>query len=333
MESPKANRLTVIAIDAQRKSSDFGEAVRAGLSATPKTLPCRFFYDEVGSQIFEEICELPEYYLTRAEHEILVARSADVARRFSDHTILVELGSGSSSKTRTVIEAFLRAHGRLRYVPVDISRSILEESARALLADYPGLEIVAIAAEYRQGLRRLVNEEVRRKLILWLGSSIGNFTRTEASGFLETVTAEMSVGDRLLLGVDLRKSAAVLEKAYADGAGVTARFNKNLLARINRELGGTFDLSSFDHQARYDETLGRVEMHLVSTRNQAVTISALEAQISFRIGETIHTESSYKYSFEEVTALAEAAGLRVEETWLDRRERFSLNLLAPAWSS
>jgi L-histidine N-alpha-methyltransferase len=238
-------RLRLIAVDDPDGTGDFASAVRDGLTGDPKTLPCRLFYDEEGSRIFEEICELPEYYLTRAEHEILSAHADDIASRFQHRTALMELGSGSAIKTRILIEAFLRRHGALRYAPVDISRSVLEESARSLLADYPGLEILAVAGEYRQGLRSIGTHGNTPKLILWLGSSIGNFTHEEATRFLTAVAAEMTPDDRMLVGADMRKDPATLVRAYDDAAGVTARFNKNLLVRVNRELGGTFDLDAF----------------------------------------------------------------------------------------
>jgi dimethylhistidine N-methyltransferase len=273
---------------------------------------------------------LPEYYLTRAEHEILRARAAAVAAMFRTPASLVELGSGSAAKTRALISAFLRRHGALRYVPVDISHTALEQSARALLDEYPALEILALAGEYDAGLERLGRERSAPKLVLWLGSSIGNFTHAEAARFLARVRSRMSEHDRMLVGADLRKPPSVLLKAYDDDDGVTARFNRNLLARINRELGGTFDLAAFRHEARWNEGAGCVEMHLVSTRAQTVTVAALDLRVAFQFGESIHTESSHKYSVEELDALASAAGLSVEHRWLDDLGRFSLSMLAPA---
>jgi dimethylhistidine N-methyltransferase len=306
--------------------------VETGLEARAKTLPCRFFYDDDGSQIFEEICRLPEYYLTRAELEILERNCDEIAQSFGSKTSLVELGSGSSTKTRTLIEAFLGHHGRLRYVPVDISRGMLEQSANELLEDYPGLEITAIAAEYRHGLSKISAEDIDRKLILWLGSSIGNFTRVEASHFLSGVRKAMDASDRLLMGVDLRKDRKALELAYDDPAGVTARFNKNILSRVNRELGADFELDEFAHRAIFDEAEGRVEMHLESLRDQTVSISALDMDVEFSEGETIHTENSYKYSPGEIDALAQSANMSVERRWTDGAARFSVNLLAPICS-
>jgi L-histidine N-alpha-methyltransferase len=214
-------------------------------------------------------------------------------------------------------------------VPIDISRAMLEESSRALLEDYPALQVTAIAAEYRAGMRLLHRRREQPKLVLWLGSNVGNFPRGEAARFLQSVRATLAPSDRLLMGVDLRKSREVLEAAYDDAAGVTAAFNLNLLARINRELGGHFDLGRFAHRARWREREGRVAIHIVSRARQSVRIDALDRTIDFAEDEAIFTESSYKYSIDEIRTLARAAGLGVERCWLDAEQRFSLNLLAP----
>ena len=322
-----ADRFTLVEADGGLPS-DFADDVRAGLTAPRKRLPCRYLYDAEGSALFEEICALPEYYLTRAEQEIFDAHAGEIIASCPADAALVELGSGSAKKTRTLIDAALGARGRLRYVPIDISRTMLEESSRALLADYPAVEITAIAAEYRNGLRWLERMH-DPKLVLWLGSNVGNFSRTEAARFLRGVRATMSPSDRLLMGVDLRKSRAVLEAAYDDAAGVTARFSLNLLARINRELGGQFELDAFQHRSRWNERLGRIEIELQSRVAQTVRIEALALDVPFRAGERIYTESSYKYSTAEIEKLARAAGLVVERRWLDARKRFSVNLLAP----
>ncbi|MBI3003059.1 MAG: TIGR04348 family glycosyltransferase [candidate division NC10 bacterium] len=330
--STPRQRFTLTAAEAEIEKADFGREVEAGLRARPKRLPCRFFYDREGSRLFEAICELPEYYLTRAEREILQARAAEIASHFSKETTLVELGAGSAAKTRILLEAFLRRDGALRYVPVDISRTMLEDASRRLVEEYPTLEIAAIAGEYHDGLRRLKLEADRPRLILWLGSNVGNFERPEAARFVRCVRDTMSPWDRLLVGIDLRKDRAVLQQAYDDSRGVTARFNRNILARINRELGGHFDLETFRHRAVYNEEIGRIEMYLVSGRAQRVSIDRLGLEVPFAAGETIHTENSYKYSFAEIEALAGVGGLRVESQWLDTDRRFSLNLLAPAGS-
>ena len=323
------NRFSLVDLNTDRHLESLASEVRAGLTATPKRIPCRFFYDEAGSQIFEEICELPDYYLTRAESEILRDRARDVARRFSLPISLVELGSGNSSKTRLLIEALLGEHGSLSYTPIDISPSVLEASSLQLLDDYKQLEIRAIAGEYQDGLRRIQPEPQRPKLILWLGSSIGNLDRPSADRFVSTLRSAMSPADRLLLGIDLRKSREVLESAYDDSGGVTARFNRNLLVRINRELGGHFDSEAFDFQAIYDEVGGNVVSQLRSQRDQTVRIEDLGLEVAFEANETIHTENSFKYSRAEIDVLARNTGFAVEEHWLDAKNRFSVNLFAP----
>lgn len=331
MTPPEAvrDRLTLIETPSASDPAAFARDVAAGLTRTPKQLPCRYFYDQEGSLLFEAICRLPEYYVPRAEREILERRAAEIAARLAPGSALVELGSGSAAKTRLLIEVLLRRQGALQYVPVDVSRSMLEESAIALLADYPPLRIVAVAAEYEEGLEVLGQAAGSPKLILWLGSNIGNLERADAAAFLRRVRSLMTPDDRILVGIDLRKDRAVLERAYDDAQGVTAQFNRNILARINRELGGRFDLDTFRHRAVYDETAGRIEMYLVSTCEQRVLIERLGLEVTFAAGEAVHTENSYKYAQSEIDALAEAAGLRIERQWLDRARRFSDNLLAP----
>jgi len=321
-------RLQLQTYDENGHRAEFAEEVERGLTAPSKRLPCRFFYDGQGSLLFEEICALPEYYLTRTERQILCENADEIAGLFPREIALVELGSGSAAKTRLLIEAFLRRHTTLRYLPIDISPTILEESSLELLRAYPRLEVVAVAAEYQEGLVRLRSETGRPKLILWLGSNVGNLDRDEAARFLSSVRESMAEEDRMLVGVDLRKERSILERAYDDSRGVTARFNLNVLARINRELGGRFDLARFRHRAVYNESMGRVEMYLDSLVDQRVRIEALDREIPFAAGEAIHTENSYKYSRGEIAELADAAGLRVERGWSDEAGHFSLNLLS-----
>lgn len=312
-------------------ADDFAEVVRGGLGAEPKRLACRFLYDAEGSRLFEEICALPEYYLTRAEREILERRAAAIAASLPADVDLVELGSGSAEKTEVLLAAFAERGSRVRYVPIDICREVLEESGERLLERHEDLSILAVEAEYAAGLERLERDSAERaRLVLWLGSNVGNFDRPAAAAFLGRVRRVLGPDDRLLLGVDLRKERAVLEAAYDDAQGVTARFNSNLLARANRELGADFDLSAFRHEAVYDEELGRVDMYLVSQREQDVRLSPDGPCVHFAAGERVHTESSYKYSPAEIDALAEAAGLQVVERWLDSAGRYALNLLRAA---
>jgi len=306
---------------------DFAHAVRAGLTDNPKHLPCRFLYDEEGSRLFEAICRLPEYYLTRAEEEIICRRARAIAARFGPELTVVDLGSGSSAKTCMLIGELFRQGKRVRYMPIDISPTALNAAARKLLNTYPELRITAVAGEYSQGLEILSKSVGEPKLVLWLGSNIGNLSRSEACDFLRLVQKTLRGGDCLLVGIDLHKSPAILESAYDDAAGVTARFSLNILARINRELGGTFVPGQFRHHAVYNEGESRIEISLVSDREQRVCISALDLNVSFDRGEPIHTEHSYKYSLAQIESLARMSGLRLEKQWLDSREYFSLNLL------
>lgn len=304
---------------------DFATSVLEGLSATPKRLECRWFYDALGSALFEQICETPEYYLTRAEGEILLTNAREIARETRPRTQLVELGSGSAEKTRLLIRALIAHQGRLTYVPIDISRSALEQSTLALVDELPGLDVVAVQAEYEAGLDELAHLPSGPKLVLWLGSNVGNFERAEATAFLRRLRAKLGRDDRLLIGIDLRKDANTLERAYDDAGGVTARFNLNLLARINRELGGQFDLERFAHRAHYNVVGGRVDMHLQALVAQRVRIAALERTFDFAKGELVHTESSFKYSLREIDALASESGWFVEGQWLDAAGRFALS--------
>jgi dimethylhistidine N-methyltransferase len=323
-------RFTLLAGAPQDQQAAFARDVRAGLLARPKWLSCQYLYDAQGSRLFEAICTLPEYYLTRAEYEILQAHAADLVRRLPEPVTLIELGSGSAVKTRLLIAALLARQKTLQYVPIDISHSALEGSAQRLLPEYPALTITALRAEYHEGLRYLQTRHTQPRLLLWLGSNVGNFHRAEAATFLREVRQTMTSADRLLMGIDLRKERSVLEPAYDDARGVTARFILNLLARINRELGGHFDLSTFRYRAVYQEQAGRMEMSLVSQVAQRVRVDRLELEVPFEAGEAIHAENSYKYSFEEIETLAAAAGFRIETQWLDGQKRFSANLLAPA---
>ena len=303
------------------------EDVRRGLSREPKRFLPKYFYDQLGSQLFEAICLLPEYYLTRAENQILERYADEIVASVDGETTLVEMGSGSASKTRLIIEALLRKQSELRFIPVDISASALDSSSRILLQSYPQLQIEAYAADYFAGLAELGKTQRGRTLALFLGSNISNFDPEEALRFLRALRAVLHEGDALLLGADLKKDKAVLEAAYNDALGVTAAFNLNVLARINRELGGDFDLRSFQHRAFYNEEAGRVEIYIESMRDQTVSIGQLEIEVQFAAGEQIHTENSYKYDLSDITALANETGFTRAHTWLDDMQQFSSNLL------
>jgi L-histidine N-alpha-methyltransferase len=326
--SASGDRFQLIVKSASTAAPTLAEEVAKGLGAPDKSLPCRFLYDEVGSRIFDEICGLSEYYLTRAERSILLERADEIVKSVESPATLIELGSGSAEKTRLIIEAMLANQRSLDFMPIDIARSVLEESAVSLLDDYSRLEIKAIASEYGDAFQHLSAPHVRPRLILWLGSSVGNFRKSEAAEFLTGMGSWMSSQDRMLIGIDLRKDAGRLERAYDDSQGVTARFNKNLLTRINRELGANFEVDRFSFEARYCESTGSVESYLVSDTEQDVTIGALETTFHFGAGERIHTEDSHKFSHDEIDALAEASGMRRESYWMDDEGLFSLNLFS-----
>ncbi|HEV7919556.1 MAG TPA: L-histidine N(alpha)-methyltransferase [Thermoanaerobaculia bacterium] len=300
-------------------ADDFGASVRAGLTAPRKTLEPRFFYDALGSALFDAICELPEYYVTRSETAILTEHAAEIVAAFGSPVRLVELGSGSARKTRLLFDALLARQKTLDYAPIDVDAGMLEKSGRALLVEYAGLRVSALRGDFREPSRALAALPATRErtIVLFLGSSIGNLDPTEAVAMLRDLRGALREGDALFLGVDLRKAKSVLEPAYDDALGVTAAFNLNLLQRINRELGGEFDLARFAHAVAYDEQLGRIEMHLVSLGAQTVRIGDYE--VSFADGETIHTENSWKYDQASLAALAAEAGFAVERTWTDGR--------------
>ncbi|HEU4796589.1 MAG TPA: L-histidine N(alpha)-methyltransferase [Pyrinomonadaceae bacterium] len=301
--------------------------VRNGLAAQPKRFLPKYFYDELGSQLFEAICLLPEYYLTRAENEIFQRYAGEIAASVGGQVTLVEMGSGSASKTRLIIEALLRRQSSLLFMPVDISASAIESSSRILLQSYPRLTIEAYAADYFAGLAELGKKPRLRTLALFLGSNISNFDQDEALRFLRALRRVLSTGDALLLGADLKKDPAILEAAYNDTLGVTSAFNLNVLARINRELGGNFDLRAFRHLAFYNEEMGRIEIYIESLVDQKVRIEKLDLDVEFAAGELIHTENSYKYDLAGIAQLAGATGFECSRTWLDSQERFSSNLL------
>ena len=303
------------------------EDVRRGLSTQPKRFLPKYFYDQLGSQLFEAICLLPEYYLTRAENEILEHYADEIVASVAGDITLIEMGSGSASKTRLLIEALLRKQTDLLFIPVDISASALDSSSRILLQSYPQLRIEAYAADYFAGLTELKKVQRGPTLALFLGSNISNFDPDEALKFLHALRQVLHAGDALLLGADLKKEKSVLEAAYNDALGVTAAFNLNVLARINRERGGNVDLRAFRHHAFYNEDAGRVEIYIESTRAQTVAIGQLGIEVHFAAGEQIHTENSYKYDRNDIARLANETGFVPGRTWLDAQERFSSNLL------
>jgi dimethylhistidine N-methyltransferase len=304
----------------------FRDAVIAGLGREPKSLPCKFFYDARGSALFEKICELPEYYLTRTEIAILDRFAADIAAQLGPHCRLIELGSGASQKVRILLEALDKPAA---YVAVDISREQLRQSAARLAADFPKLAVVAVCADYTRPfeLPPLPGPDGKR-VGFFPGSTIGNFEPQQVVAFLTDWAALLGPGGEMLIGVDLKKDPKILNAAYNDKAGMNAAFNLNLLTRINRELGGDFDIDRFAHVAFYNEAEGRVELYLKSLAEQSVTIAG--QRFRFAAGELIHTENSYKYAIDEFRGLAAVAGFEAIHTWTDRHQLFSVHYLRRA---
>lgn len=303
-------------------------AIRAGLSHPgPKRLPASLLYDELGTALFEAISALPEYGLTRADERILRRHAPAIVRPLPSPLLVAELGSGSGRKTRWILDA-LASRQTTQYYPIDISETALARCAM-VLGRLPAVRFEAIHADYLAGLAQVAERRrsAHRLLLLFLGSTIGNFEPDAARSFLREVRGALQPGDALLLGTDLVKPAPILVQAYDDALGVTSAFNKNLLARMNRDLGADFDLSRFRHEARWRESERRIEMHLVAKRAHEVAIPALDLRVSFRDGESIWTESSYKFERDGVTALAKAAGFEVAGTWSDEEWPFTETLL------
>ncbi len=294
-----------------------------GLRKTPKSLPPKWFYDAVGSELFDQITRLPEYYPTRAEAQILRARSAEVASASGADTV-VELGSGTSEKTRTLLNA-LRARGLLRrYVPFDVDAAMLSAAATAIARDYPAIEIDAICGDFQEHVAEI--PAIGRRLFVFLGSTIGNLTRGPRADFLATLAMVLRPGDTLLLGTDLVKDTRRLVRAYDDAAGVTARFNRNVLAVINRELDADFDLGAYQHVARWNAGEQRIEMWLRAERHQRVRLGALDLIVEFAAGEAMLTEVSCKFRADGVAAELAGAGLRRTRWWTDDAGDFGLSL-------
>lgn len=292
-----------------------------GLDRTPKRLAPKYFYDRAGSELFDAICDLPEYYVTRAETSIMRARIAEVVAGWGPRVRVVEPGAGSGTKTRLVLEALGPARC-VEYVPVDISREHLGQAAKQLRADYPWLRVTPLAADFAIDLPIPPSDEGARTVVYFPGSTIGNFDPVEAQRLLARFRRAAGANGTVVLGVDLKKDPTILHAAYNDAQGVTAAFNRNVLARMNRELGGTFDVDAFAHYAFYEPVLGRIEMHLVSLRRQDVLVSG--RKFRFAEGESIHTESSYKYDLPAAEHLARVAGLQLVDAWLDDERRFAV---------
>jgi len=305
----------------------FAQDVAKGLRGVPKRLASKYLYDDVGSALFDAITVLPEYYLTRAETEILRERGWEMVRVLDAPLDYLELGSGSAVKTRLLIEEALRVQRNLRYSPIDISTAALRASSISLVDTYPNLAIRAYAGDYFDVLSSRALEFDRKVLAMFMGSNIGNYEPDDARRLLRLLASALRPGDGLLLGTDLKKDPATLERAYDDPIGVTAAFDKNLLARINRELGGDFDPRDFGHVAHYDETRGCIDSFLEARRPIDVTLAEIGVRATFAAGERIHLESSYKYADQDIAQLGSDTGFTLKKAWHDSRDQFSVSLL------
>ncbi len=305
------------------RRSSLADDVRRGLAQPQKSVPCKYFYDDRGSRLFDQICDLPEYYPTRTE-DALLRQCADEIVALVRPSDVIELGSGASRKTRVLLDACTRGGAPLTYIPMDVSESMLRRSAVALRAAYPELRVHAIVGDYEQHLERIPSG--RRRLLVFLGGTIGNFRREQAVVFVRAVRRQLSPGDFVLIGMDLVKPVDILNAAYNDAAGVTAEFNRNVLHVINRDLGGDFDPAAFAHLAFFNGEESQIEMHLRAEGEQQVRIAALDLQVSVAAGETIHTEISRKFSRAEALSLFAAARCRIERWYTPENQWFALAL-------
>ncbi|MGB5438153.1 MAG: L-histidine N(alpha)-methyltransferase [Gammaproteobacteria bacterium] len=310
--------------DERPEPDDFYREVITGLNRNPKQIAPKFFYDKAGSRLFEHICKQPEYYPTRVETGILGQYAEEIAGLAGKDGCLIEPGSGSCSKVRLLLDALRPS----RYIPMDISCSHLHEAAERVAADFPWLDVHAVCADITRSVELPGIPEQAQRVVFYPGSSIGNYEPREAVEFLCKLAGLSGPGGGLLIGVDLQKESAILDDAYNDANGITAEFNLNLLHRINRELDADIDIDTFRHHAFYNETEGRVEMHLVSEYSQTLRIDGHSYE--FTAGESIHTENSYKYTTEGFRALAKQAGFTAEAIWMDEEELFSLHFLRAA---
>lgn len=326
-------RFRIIGRQTGHELEEFAEDVRRGLTSNPKRISPRYLYDRRGSWLFEKICDLEEYYQTRAETQILERYREEISDAIEGHASLIELGSGSSIKTRILLGSVMERGGSPTYVPIDVSRVMLAHSGARLARSFPSLDIAPLAADYDDALSHAHEMFDSPMCIIWLGSSIGNLDRDQAISFMRRVWACMDEDDRVLVGIDLRKDPKIIHAAYDDSEGVTKTFNSNILRRINRELDADFDTSEFDYHVHYDAQAGRVDMYQVSRRAQTVNIDMLDLSVEFEPGEKIWTESAVKYSLEEIDELAKIAGMTVDRQWINHEKGYTLNLFAPQMST
>lgn len=317
------SRLKIYYPEKFQKTNSFAEDVLTGLTSAKKFLLPKYFYDENGSRLFEEICRTEEYYPTRAETEILKLLSDTISDRNMDKNHIVELGSGSSEKTNHLLKSFLRKREKLIYSPIDVS-NILVESSKQLTEKYDRLFINGILSFYEEGMDLVVKLDDAPKLTIFLGSSIGNFEEKELISFMKMLARHLSKNDRLIIGFDLLKDKKILHAAYNDSKGITAQFNLNILTRINRELDGDFDTGKFYHEAVFNEAKSRIEMYLISKQKMKVSIRNINAVINFEKGERIHTENSYKFTNDAIDKIAGESGMEFSDFYTDNKNYFSL---------
>ena len=315
-------------------NNEFAKEVARGLNDKQKHISPKFFYDKMGSKLFEEICMQPEYYLNRIESQILKNSADEILKIIGGQEIsVIELGNGNSLKTRILLGPFLAKLKRVSYFPIDVSLKMLKKSIRDLFTEYVNLQIYGVCSDYLSGLvkinefMKLKRKIPKKKFIIFLGSSIGNFDPKDAMDFLHSIARYVQKDDLLLIGIDLEKDKSILDRAYNDKNGITAKFNFNVLARINRELDGEFNISKFEHKSFYNTRKHRIEMHLESKLDQQVRIGAIGKMFHFKKGETIHTENSYKYSLPRFNSLVKKAGLQVIRNFIDPNKQFTLILL------
>ncbi|MBE9168347.1 L-histidine N(alpha)-methyltransferase [Pleurocapsales cyanobacterium LEGE 06147] len=312
-------------LDNYLEKQNEGKDVIDGLTQSPKSLPPRYFYDSKGSQLFEQICALPEYYPTRTEAAILQQYAEKIAK-ITGSCELIELGSGSSTKTRLLLDAYSALNYPLRYFPIDVSGSILKESAYNLLKDYATLQVHGLVSTYERALSQLKPSSLPQRIIVFLGSTIGNFTPSECDRFISQVSTTLDRGDYFLLGIDLQKPKHILEAAYNDSQGITTAFNLNILQHLNWRFRGNFNLDSFSHGAIYNESAKQIEMYLVSQQTQVVCLETLDLLVQFTAGEKILTEISRKFDRQKLKDYLKTKGLKVIESWTDSNQWFALLL-------
>ena len=311
--------------DLEKQLTNDGKDVVEGLTKNPKTLPAKYFYDDLGSELFEQICELPEYYPTRTEAWILQQYASEIAQ-LTGNCELVELGSGSSTKTLFLLDAYQKIANRVRYVPIDVSGGILKASVLKLQEKYPSFSIEGLIGTYQQALVKLESTPAASRMIFFLGSSIGNFPPQECSKFLQQIAKTLQPGDYFLLGVDLQKTESVLVPAYNDSQGVTAAFNLNMLSHLNWRFQGNFDLNLFSHQAIYNQEESRIEMNLHCHQDHWVSLKNLDLKVPFKAGESIRTEISRKFNLEDLQTQLQTTGLETVKVWTDPKQWFGLVL-------